>query len=171
MQETQVGLADGSRSQENIRSDSLALTRWVSALCALALFACTACVAHAQVWVDAGQLNGKLPDWVDPAYVKLVPEQHEPIIVYRHWCEAVYRTVCKRVWHEPIVHVIWERTWVPARYELRDCWCDGHLSQELVLVEEGHYEMCQHEVVVSPGCWEIIEVRELVSAGHFDDIR
>jgi len=142
--------------------------QWIPGLCALFLFAGTARPTHAQVWVDGSQLNGKLPDWVDPAYVKPIPEQPQPVIVYRHWCEPVYRTVCKRVWHEAVVRVVCERVWVPARYELRDCWCDGHLSQELVLVEPGHYEMSQRQVVVVPGYWETIEVRELVSAGHFD---
>lgn len=140
--------------------------RWIPVLGALLLFAGTAGSVHAQVWVDGSQLNGKLPDWVDPAYVKPTPLHHDEV-VYRHWCEPVYRTVCKRVWHEPVVRVVCERVWVPARYELRDCWCDGY--QELVLVEPGHYEMCQHQVVVAPGCWETIEVRELVSAGHFEE--
>jgi hypothetical protein len=162
MQETQI------KSQPELPVGPR-LARWAPAWCALLLLAAAASAAHAQVWVDAGELNGKLPDWVDPAYVKPAPEQHERIIVYRHWCEPVYRTVCQRVWHEAVVHVVWERVWVPARYELRDCWCDGHHSQELVQVEPGHYETCRHEVVVSPGCWETIEVRELVSAGHYED--
>jgi hypothetical protein len=112
-------------------------------------------------------LDGKLPDWVDPAYVK--PMQHEPLVAYRHWCAPVYRLVSRRVWHDPELREVWERVWVAPRYELRNCWCDGSLTRELVLVEPGHYTTCPRQVIVTPGFWETVELRELVSEGHFED--
>jgi len=145
------------------------LFRWAPALGVLFLFAGTARPAHGQVWVDASQLNGKLPDWVDPAYVKPMPEHHDPCVVFHRWCEPVYRTVCRHVWHEPVVRVTCEQVWVPPRYEWRDCGCELQWGRALVLVEPGHYVTCQHEVVVTPGCWETVEIRELVSEGHFED--
>src|SRR5438132_892471 len=54
--------------------------------------------ARAQVWLDASQLNGKLPDWIDQRY--LHPTDTEPSC-HRIWIEPVYRTVSKRIWHEP----------------------------------------------------------------------
>src|SRR5438067_818555 len=77
--------------------------------------------ARAQVWVDANELKGKLPEWVDPAYFH--PEPPVTIEVrpqHRVWVEPVYRTVCQRVWREPVTEVVYEHVWVEGRQEMRE---------------------------------------------------
>lgn len=116
-------------------------------LALLALFA-SARPAHGQVWVDMNQLDGKLPSWVDPAYVKPVPAppQSPPErIVYRHWVEPVVRVICERVW-------------IDARYAWRETivWECGEriIRCERVCLEPAHWETRRREIVVRPGYWE-----------------
>jgi hypothetical protein len=168
-----------------MRSIRLSHPGWLGAgICGLLLLAAPR-PAQAQVMIDASQLNGKLPDWVDPAFVK--PPEHKeykdgdkgtyhegrvwvpPVyrtVVRRCWCEPIYRPVCHRIWHEPVIQVCWERVWVPPVYEWRETCCGG---REQVLVSPGHYDMSRREVVVKPGWWEAVETRELVASGHFED--
>jgi hypothetical protein len=125
--------------------------------------------ASGQVWVDERDLNGKLPSWVDPAYVRPSPVL-EPS--YRRvWVEPVYRVICRPIWVEPVVRVEWVRVWVPPRYEWREtiCW-EGNVKvirREHVCVEPGHWETQRREVVVTPGCWRQTEQRELVGGGYW----
>src|SRR4051794_27477253 len=76
--------------------------------------------ASAQVWVDASQLDGKLPDWVDSKYVQPTPRPPDRMEYRRVWVEPVYRTICRRVWVEPVVRYDYERVWIPPRYEWRE---------------------------------------------------
>ena len=127
-------------------------------------------IASAQVWVDVQQLDGKLPDWVDPQYVR--PSPRPPTVEYRRiWVEPVYRVTCRRVWTERVVRVEYERVWVAPRYEMHDlvCWENGVqiIRRERVCVEPGHWDMQRREVVVSPGGWQTIEDRDLVSGGYW----
>ena len=131
--------------------------------------------ARAQVWVDANELKGKLPDWVDPKYYHADPPPaivvHPPRAV---WVEPVYRTVCRRVWREPVKEIVYEHVWIEARQETREvvyfdsCGC-RHVRYEQVFVP-GHYEDRAREIVRSPGCWEMVEVRELVTPGHWVEV-
>src|SRR5437763_15209630 len=73
--------------------------------------------ASAQVWIDANQLGGKLPDWVDARYLH-PPPQAEPPTYQRVWVEPVYRTICKRIWHEPVYQSVCERIWVEGHSEV-----------------------------------------------------
>jgi len=136
--------------------------------------------ASAQVWVDANQLDGKLPDWVDPAYAEpthtdrgsgshVVRVWVAPVyrtVSRRCWCDPVYRTVCRGVWHESEVQVVRVRVWVPARYEWRENRCG---EVERLCVEEAHYETTRREVAVKPGRWEDVFVEEVLTPGHFED--
>jgi hypothetical protein len=135
---------------------------------------------HGQVWVDVNDLNGKLPDWVDPKYVNAPPARPEvappppeerPGLV-RVWVEPVYRTVVvRRVWVDGGTRVVYDRVWVPPRYEYRDVvtWEGGRqvIRRELVVVEQGHYETRAHEVF-TPGHWEDVTERVLVAPGHWE---
>ncbi|MDB5330574.1 MAG: hypothetical protein JWP03_1725 [Phycisphaerales bacterium] len=125
-----------------------------------------------QVWVDASQLDGKVPDWVDRTYYRPAPPVcYQPPRVQRVWIEPAYRTVSDRVWVCPVTTTVCERVWVDAKYELRTvCACEGGSTVErqvLVLVQPGHFESRPREVVVCPGHWQPTTRQELVCAGHW----
>jgi hypothetical protein len=149
------------------------MSRVLLSLPAAVVFFLLCHAAPAQVWVDANQLDGKLPDWADPKYVEPGPTPRlPPSVEYRRvWVEPVYRIVCRRVWIEPVVRWEYDRVWIPPRYEWRDIvmWEDGVkvIRQERVCVEPGHYELQRREVVVTPGHWEMREFRELVTPGYW----
>jgi hypothetical protein len=125
--------------------------------------------AAAQVWLDATQLDGKLPDWVDAKYYH---QPSEPPAVRRVWIDPVYRTVCKRIWHEPVYQTICERVWVEGHYETRTittydpCGCPITRTERVWV--PGHYTTQERRVCVTPGYWEIAEVKELVTPGHWE---
>jgi hypothetical protein len=118
---------------------------------ALLLFFLLASPARGQVWVDETQLHGRLPSWVDPAYVKPAPIEPQVIVV-----EPIRPP--ERVWVPAITKRITERVWVDDRYEYRTIvgYVDGHRICErvLVLVEPGHFETRCREIVIVPGHWE-----------------
>lgn len=154
---------------------------------ALLVLGASASSAGAQVWVDANDLQGRLPDWVDPAYVKPEPVRDEsyrrsrvwvePVyrtVWTRCWCEPVYRPVCRRVWRPPVTETVYERVYVPARYAWRevmtyDAYGNRVVRREYVCVEPARWETRAREVVVRPGCWETIEERVVVSEGRYED--
>jgi hypothetical protein len=48
---------------------------------------------HGQVWVDASQLDGKVPEWVDRTYYRPAPPVcYQPPVVRKVWIEPVYRS-------------------------------------------------------------------------------
>ena len=93
--------------------------------------------ARGQVWVDMNDLNGKLPDWVDPQYVK--PRPPEPRAEPRPVPPAPERPGW--VWVPPTVRVVYERVWVPPRYDWRD----------VMVWEHGHWVVKRMWVEVEPG--------------------
>ena len=101
-------------------------------LLALVLFFLLASPVRGQVMIDANQLHGQLPSWVDPAYAR------PPIV------EQPRMIIIERIWVPSITQRIAERVWMPDRYE--DRWvmhCVGDhmlLVRERVLVEPGHWE-------------------------------
>ena len=130
---------------------------------------------HGQVWVDASQLGGKVPEWVDRTYYRPAPPVcYQPPVERKMWIEPVYRTVCDRVWVCPVTQTVCERIWVDAKYELRTvctCECGNTVThQVLVLVQPGHFESRPREVVVCPGHWQTTSRQELVCAGHWQMI-
>jgi hypothetical protein len=151
------------------------MSRALLAIPAAAVFFFLSHSASAQVWVDASQLDGKLPDWVDAKYVQPIPRPPPQMEYRRVWVEPVYRTICRRVWVEPVTRMEYERVYVPPRYEYREIvmWEDGVkvIRRERVCVEPGHWEMQRREVVVTPGGWRMVETRELVSGGYWTLVR
>ena len=95
----------------------------------------------------------------------------------RVWCPPVYRTECERVWVQPVYRCEVENVWVPERCEERwvvrhNGWREyrecvrvvvepGHWERRdrQVLVTRGHYEERSRQVMVSPGHWETRRVR------------
>lgn len=101
--------------------------------------------------------------------------RHRPEYVTRPvkvWVPPVYRTVVDRKWVEPVYRMETERVWVPARYEEREVvtWHrrHRHFRVERVLVEPGHYKLCERRVLVCEGRWETCERQELVRAGYYE---
>jgi hypothetical protein len=126
--------------------------------------------ARAQVWLDASQLNGKLPEWVDQRYLHPPDTTPDPSC-QRLWVEPVYRTVCKRIWHDAVYETRCERVWVEGHYETHvvttydDCGCPRRCEQRVWV--PGHYTTEPRQVCVRPGYWETIESRECVTPGHW----
>jgi hypothetical protein len=147
------------------------MRRFAPALLACSLLLC-ASGARAQVWLDASQLNGKLPVWVDQRYLHPPDTSSQPACPPRVWVEPVYRTVCKRIWHEPVYETRCERVWVEGHYEVHvvttydSCGCPQRSEQRVWV--PGHYASEQHRVCVHPGYWETVESRECVAPGHWD---
>ena len=128
--------------------------------------------ARAQVWVDTTQLDGKLPDWVDPKYYHSTPSAPVPCPPRCVWVEPVYRTVCRKVWHEPVMETICERVWIDGHYEPREVVAYDSAGSRCVRHESmwvpGHYEDRQRQVVRLPGYWQEAMVRELITQGHWE---
>jgi hypothetical protein len=122
-------------------------------LLALVLFFLLASPVRGQVMIDANQLHGQLPSWVDPAYAKPAIAPESPVIIV----ERPYPPI-ERVWVPAITQTIHERVWVADRYEYRLVMrCAGdHMVwvRELVLAEPGHFEVRCREIVIVPGHWE-----------------
>jgi hypothetical protein len=100
--------------------------------------------------------------------------EYRPVILEeRVWVEPLYRTVCDRVWVEPVMQrEVYDRVWVPDRYEWREtvCWEYGRrvVRGVSVLVEPGHFEDRCRDVVIVPGHYEDRPRQELVSPGHWE---
>ena len=132
--------------------------------------------AKAQVWVDAGQLNGKLPDWVDPQYYHVDSPQRPLVVSHPRlmWVEPVYRTGCRKVWREPVMEVIHECVRIDGHYETHevvydDCCGSRRTRKEQVWVPE-HFEDRTRQLVRIAGYWESINYRELVTPGHWETV-
>ncbi len=164
---------------------------------ALALAAAGACFAVGASDARAGERRGRDEervvfnfDWgVRYDEVTEAPRRHRApaheVREHRVWCEPVYRTVCEKVWIEPVYRTVCDRVyvqpvvrrvcdkvWVPDRWEertivRRDRHGRTFRACERVLVERGHYDTIEREVVVSPGRWEAVEHQELVREGYF----
>ena len=143
--------------------------RSINALAVLVVLIAGFCV-QAQVWVDESQLKaGKLPEWVDPQYCKPAPVVTPTPTRCRVWVEPVYRDCSRRVWHEAVYQCVSERIWVAGHFESRpvkDLSCPTP-REERVWVD-GHYEVRERRVLVTPGYWENIVVREIVTPGHWE---
>ena len=105
--------------------------------------------------------------WVEPVYRTTTDKV---------WVEPEYKTVTDKVWKEPVMKVQAERAWVPDRYEWRWVYRRDRFGvrirvRERVLVERGHYENRETQVVVTPGCWETVERQELAAEGHWDNVQ
>jgi hypothetical protein len=122
----------------------------------------------AQVWVDANQLDGKLPEWVDKQYYQ------SPTRTV--WVAATYRTIPHRIWHEAVYRTTIDRVWVEGHYETRripvnDDPCGCNIIREERIWVPGHYNCIERRVCVSPGYWEEVVARELVTPGHWEEVR
>jgi hypothetical protein len=89
------------------------------------------------------------------------------------WVPAEYRTVCERVWVEPVTTVRVERCDVPAQYDWRDViyydrYGRRHCERQQVLVSPAHCEERSVPVVVCPGHFEEQTHQVLVCEGHWE---
>ncbi|HET6250969.1 MAG TPA: hypothetical protein VFE47_24990 [Tepidisphaeraceae bacterium] len=121
-------------------------------LLALVLFFLLASPARGQVMIDASQLHGQLPGWVDPAYARPPVTEPPQVIV-------IEPRPLERIWIPAVTQRIVEKVWVADRYEDRlVLHCDGgrtYWVHEFVLVQPAHWETRCREIVIVPGHWEI----------------
>jgi hypothetical protein len=140
----------------------------IYSIVAIAIFVAYGPAARAQVWVDASQLEGRVPDWVDAKYYKPAPT--EPAL-RRIWVEPVYRSVTQRIWHDAAYQTVHERVWVESHYETRPVTtydpCGCAITHYETVCVPGHFVTVERQVCV-PGHWETVQVRELVTPGHWE---
>jgi hypothetical protein len=133
--------------------------------------------SNAQVWVDATELGGRVPEWVDAKYYQPTAGL-APAPVRSVWVEPVYRITCKQVWHEPVYQLVRDRAWVEGHYIVVSSAggepCEDptirylHSSGRVWI--PGHYETIQRRICISPGHWETVRFNELVTPGHWETI-
>jgi hypothetical protein len=91
----------------------------------------------------------------------------------RVWVPAEYRTVCDRVWVEPVTTLRVERFDVPAQYGYRDVvyydrYGYRHCERQQVLISAARCEERSVPVVVCPGHFEEQTHQVLVCDGHWE---
>ena len=84
----------------------------------------------------------------------------------RVWVEPVYQTVTDHVWHPAVTRTECQRVWVPDKYNDIAGWGGQVLH---ILVQKGHYEDRNVEVVVTPGYYEDACRQVCVTPGHWEN--
>jgi hypothetical protein len=115
----------------------------------------------------------------DVTVIAEVGHRHDDYFVNREvrfLVPAQYRTVCDKVYIQPVYQTRCEKVWVEPVFQTR---CDKVLVPEVVEVRNvrrydsrsNTWLVTTERVCVRPARWETRETRVLVTPGHFEEIR